>query len=77
MIQYLSAFFLPGLCVLLFARVTYNRVIALALTVGLIAASVYKGYTNSWGLIIVDAFSLTVGFWAASYLKPKPTANKT
>ncbi|WP_082686935.1 CsbA family protein [Bacillus sp. FJAT-27445] len=73
MIQYLSAFFLPGLAVMLFARVTYNRVVGLALTVGLIAASVYKGYTDSWGLIIVDAFSLTAGFWAASLLKPKPT----
>ncbi|WP_082306983.1 CsbA family protein [Bacillus sp. FJAT-27245] len=76
MIQYLSAFFLPGLAVMLFARVTYNRVIALALTVGLIAASVYKGYTNSWGLIIVDAFSLTAGFWAATFLKTKPTKNE-
>lgn len=70
MIQYLSAFFLPGLAVMLFARVTYNRVIGLALTVALIAASVYKGYTDSWGLIIVDAFSLTAGFWAASLFIP-------
>ncbi|RHW38902.1 DUF2198 family protein [Neobacillus notoginsengisoli] len=77
MIQYLSAFFLPGLAVMLFARVTYNRVIGLALTVALIAASAYKGYTDSWGLIIVDAFSLTVGFWGASKLMPKPPEKST
>lgn len=71
MIQYISAFLLPGLMVMLFARVTYNRVIALVLTVALIAVSVYKGYTHTWGLIITDAFSLTAGFWAASFIKPK------
>jgi general stress protein CsbA len=64
-VKYLSALFLPGLLVLLFTRVTYHRVIGLVLTVALIAASVYKGYTNSLGLIVVDAFSLTLGFWYA------------
>jgi general stress protein CsbA len=64
-LKYLSALFLPFLLVLLFTRVTYHRVIGLVLTVALIAASVYKGYTNSLGLIVVDAFSLTLGFWYA------------
>ncbi|OCA88365.1 hypothetical protein A8F94_10355 [Bacillus sp. FJAT-27225] len=77
MIKYVAALFLPGLTVLLFSRVTYSRVIGLVLTVALIAASVYKGYTDSWGLIVVDAFSLTVGFWAASYLKPKLSGKQT
>ncbi|MFB3161146.1 CsbA family protein [Neobacillus sp. 179-C4.2 HS] len=70
-IEYLSAFILPGLLVLLFTRVTYNRIIGLALTVGLIAASVYKGYTNNFLLIVVDAFSLTAGFWLAAKMKPR------
>ena len=70
-IRYLSALVLPGLLVLLFTRVTYNRYIGLALTVGLIAASVYKGYTNTFPLIVVDAFSLTVGFWLAVRLKQR------
>jgi len=39
------------------------------LTVGLIAASAFKGYTNTIPLIIVDAFSLTVGFWLAAKMK--------
>ena len=70
-LKYLSALLLPGLLVLLFTRVSYNRVIGLVLTVGLIAASVYKGYRNSFALIVIDALSLTVGFWYAQKLKPK------
>ncbi|MDQ0975176.1 general stress protein CsbA [Neobacillus niacini] len=70
-IEYISAFIMPGLLVLLFTRVTYNRIIGLALTVGLIAASVYKGYTDNFLLIVVDAFSLTAGFWLAAKMKPR------
>ncbi|WP_071396794.1 CsbA family protein [Bacillus tuaregi] len=70
-IKFLSAFFLPGLLVVWFTRVTYNRVLALVLTVALIAASVYKGYTNHILLIIVDAFSLTVGFWYGERIKQR------
>ena len=70
-IKYLLALFLPGLLVLLFTRVTYNRVLGLILMVALIATSVYKGYTNSFWLIVVDAFSLTVGFWIADRMKKR------
>jgi general stress protein CsbA len=70
-IKYLSALILPGLLVLLFARVTYNRLVGLILTVALIAASVYKGYTNTFVLIVIDAFSLTAGFWLAAKIRPK------
>jgi general stress protein CsbA len=70
-IEYLSALIMPGLLVLLFTRVTYNRVIGLALTVGLIAASVYKGYTNTFLLIVIDAFSLTAGFALAAKMKQR------
>ncbi|WP_462411365.1 CsbA family protein [Neobacillus sp. Marseille-QA0830] len=74
-IKYLSALILPGVMVMLFARVTYNRLIGLVLTVALIAASVYKGYTDAFSLIVVDAFSLTAGFWLAAKMKPKPVNN--
>jgi general stress protein CsbA len=70
-IGYLSALILPGLLVLLFTRVTYNRLIGLVLTVALIAASVYKGYTNTFVLIVIDAFSLTTGFWLAAKMKER------
>ena len=68
-LKYILAFVLPGLLVLLFTRVTYNRVLGLLLTVALIATSAYKGYTHSMGLIVVDAFSLTLGFWYANQIK--------
>lgn len=70
-IKYLSALLLPGIVVVLLSRVTYNHVIGLILSVALIAASVYKGYTDTWWLIIVDAFSLTVGFWYSNLMIQK------
>jgi general stress protein CsbA len=60
------ALFLPGLLVVLFTRITFHHIVALILTVSLIAASVYAGYTHTWGLYIADALSLTVGFWYAT-----------
>ncbi|MEG9295733.1 CsbA family protein [Mangrovibacillus sp. Mu-81] len=67
--------FLPGLLVVLFTRVTYNHYVGLILTVALIAASVYKGYTDSWWLIVVDAASLTVGFWYSNQMMMKAKEN--
>ncbi|WP_040227771.1 CsbA family protein [Bhargavaea cecembensis] len=59
------ALFLPGLLVVLLTRITYHHVVGLVLTVALIAASVYAGYTHTWLLYAVDALSLTVGFYYA------------
>ena len=70
-LKYFFALLLPGLIVIMLTRVTYNRVLGLVLAVALIAASVYKGYTDTFALIIVDAFSLTVGFWYAERMKRK------
>ncbi|KOS66702.1 hypothetical protein AEA09_18400 [Lysinibacillus contaminans] len=60
------ALFLPAVLVILFTRITYNRFVALVLAIALIAASVYAGYTTPPIIFVVDAFSLTVGFWFAS-----------
>ncbi len=61
------ALFIPAILVLLFTRITYNRYVALILAIALIAASVYAGYTSPPPIIfVIDAFSLTVGFWLAS-----------
>jgi general stress protein CsbA len=68
MLKYLSALLLPGLMVVFFTRVAYNHILALVLTVALIAASVYKGYTDSFLLIVVDAFSLTAGFYVSNQM---------
>lgn len=59
----IAALLLPGILVVLFTRVTYNEYVGLLLTVALIAVSAYSGYTDSWLIIILDAVSVTVGFW--------------
>ncbi|MEH6941818.1 CsbA family protein [Bacillus sp. JJ722] len=69
----IAAMFLPALLVYVFTRVTYNHFVGLALTVALIAASAYAGYTDTWLLIIIDACSLTFGLWLSiRYIKVKP-----
>lgn len=68
----IAAMFLPALLVYVFTRVTYNHFVGLALTVALIAASAYAGYTDTWLLIITDACSLTFGLWLSiRYIKVK------
>lgn len=65
------ALFFPALLVILFTRITYNRFVALVLAIALIAASVYAGYTSQAILYVIDAFSLTVGFWVTSQMMNK------
>ncbi|WP_100401714.1 CsbA family protein [Bacillus sp. FJAT-42315] len=67
---------MPALLVVFFTRVTYNQVLGLILTVALIAASVYKGYTHTWTLIIIDAASLTFGFWLSNRMMKNIKLNK-
>lgn len=66
--KFLLSLLLPGLLVVLFTRVTFNHIIGLVLTVALIAAAVYAGYTNTWLLYVVNAASLTLGFWYATHM---------
>ncbi|KMY43104.1 hypothetical protein AC622_01575 [Bacillus sp. FJAT-27916] len=73
----LAALLAPGLLVVLFSRVTYSYVVGLLLTVALIAASAYRGFTSSWPLIIVDAFSLTAGFWYSKRMIERNRAAKS
>ena len=61
--KFLLSLFVPGLLVILFTRVTFNHIVALILTVALITAAVYAGYTHTWILFAVNAASLTLGFW--------------
>ncbi|SEM64529.1 General stress protein CsbA [Mesobacillus persicus] len=64
--KYMLALLLPGMIVVFFTRVVFNHYLGLVLTVALIAASVYRGYTDTMLLIVIDAFSLTVGFYFAN-----------
>ncbi|MER2260621.1 MAG: CsbA family protein [Psychrobacillus sp.] len=66
--QVILAIIAPTLLVVLFTRITFNRYVALLLTVALFAASVYAGYTHRWWIYILDAASLTFGFWYAGYM---------
>ena len=66
--KFMLALFIPALLVILFTRITFNRFVALVLAIALIAASVYAGYTSPSMIFVVDAFSLTVGFWIASQM---------
>lgn len=65
------ALFIPALLVILFTRITFNRFVALALAIALIAASIYAGYTSPPIIFVIDALSLTVGFWFASQMMTK------
>lgn len=70
------ALFLPALLVVFFTRVTFHHVVGLVLTLALIAASVYAGYTHNWLLYGADALSLTVGFWYATRMVHKARREK-
>ena len=66
---FLAALIIPCLLVLLFARVTYNRYIAVLLTTALLVASYLKGYTDELHEIVADIASTITGFlWAGRML---------
>ncbi|MFC7365816.1 MULTISPECIES: CsbA family protein [Bhargavaea] len=70
-LKVILALFLPAALVILFTRVTYHHVVGLVLTVALIAASVYAGYTHTWLLYTIDALSLTAGFYIAGRMRER------
>ncbi|EMR07980.1 hypothetical protein C772_00309 [Bhargavaea cecembensis DSE10] len=70
-LKIILALFLPAALVVLFTRVTYHHVVGLVLTVALIAASVYAGYTHTWLLYTIDALSLTAGFYMAGRMRER------
>ncbi|ARD49092.1 hypothetical protein SporoP37_13375 [Sporosarcina sp. P37] len=72
----LLAMLLPGILVVFFTRVTFHHVVGLILTVSLIAASVYAGYTHNWMLYVADAVSLTAGFWFAARMVKNARLNQ-
>ncbi|WP_044892966.1 CsbA family protein [Bacillus alveayuensis] len=59
---FIIALIVPGLLVILFTRVTYNYYVGTLLTVALLVASYFKGYTDELHEFIADIVSLTVGF---------------
>ena len=69
------ALVMPALLVVFFTRVTFHHLVGLVLTLALIAASVYAGFTHNWILYGADALSLTVGFWYATRMVHKARKN--
>lgn len=69
------ALVMPALLVVFFTRVTFHHFVGLVLTLALIAASVYAGFTHNWILYGADALSLTVGFWYATRMVHKARKN--
>jgi general stress protein CsbA len=69
------ALVMPALLVVFFTRVTFHHIVGLVLTLALIAASVYAGFTHNWLLYGADALSLTVGFWYATRMVHKAREN--
>lgn len=66
----IAALVFPAFLVYVFTRVTYNPFIGLILTLALICASAYAGYTDTWPIIIIDACSITFGLWLSrKYVK--------
>ncbi|MFP7734145.1 DUF2198 family protein [Priestia aryabhattai] len=71
-IKTIAAVFLPAMLLVLFARVTYNLYVAAALTILLIAVSVYKGYADYPLIILIDLLSAAIGFvYAKDMLEAK------
>ncbi|WP_144509527.1 CsbA family protein [Bacillus sp. FJAT-22090] len=75
--QVILAIFAPALLVVLFTRITFNHYVALVLTVALFAASVYAGYTHRWWIYLIDAASLTLGFWYSTKMKSRDKKKKS
>ena len=59
---FIVALIVPCLLVILFTRVTYNYYVGTLLTIALLIASYFKGYTDEFHEIVADVVSLTVGF---------------
>lgn len=74
-LSFLAALILPGLLVILFSRITYSPIIGLILTIALITASAYKGYTDTLLLIISDSFSMTIGYYISRKRKKQASSN--
>lgn len=61
-IKLLLALLLPCLLVILFTRVTYSLLVGTLLTVVLLVASIYQGYTDSVLVGVADVISLAAGY---------------
>ena len=74
--QLILAIIVPALLVIFFTCITFNHWVALILTVALFATSVYAGYTHKPWVYVIDAASLTIGFWYATQMQSRYKSKK-
>lgn len=59
---YMMAMVVPALTVVVFARLTRNKYVAVILTFILFGVSIYRGFYNTEWVIFLDAISLVLGY---------------
>lgn len=59
---YMMAMVVPAVTVVVFARLTRNKYVAVILTFILFGVSIYRGFYNSEWVIFLDAVSLVFGY---------------
>lgn len=59
---YMMALVVPAVTVVVFARLTRNKYVAVILTFILFAVSIYRGFYNSEWVIYLDAISIVIGY---------------
>ncbi|HIV82222.1 MAG TPA: CsbA family protein [Candidatus Salinicoccus merdavium] len=58
----MMALVVPAVTVVVFARLTRNKYVAVILTFILYGVSIYRGFYNSEWVIYLDAISLVIGY---------------
>lgn len=59
---YMMAMVVPAVTVVIFARLTRNKFIAVLLTFVIFGVSIYRGFYHSEWVIFVDALSIVIGY---------------
>ncbi|TVT26776.1 DUF2198 family protein [Salinicoccus cyprini] len=59
---YMMAMVVPAVTVVVFARLTRNKFIAVLLTFVIFGVSIYRGFYHSEWVIFVDALSIVIGY---------------
>lgn len=59
---YMMAMVVPAVTVVVFARLTRNKYVAVILTFILFGVSIYRGFYNTEWVIFLDALSLVLGY---------------
>ncbi|MFC3420269.1 DUF2198 family protein [Salinicoccus hispanicus] len=59
---YMMAMVVPAVTVVVFARLTRNKFIAVLLTFVIFGVSIYRGFYHSEWVIFIDALSIVIGY---------------